>query len=74
MHADAVGVHSLLARYGRSLLRAVVDLGAVVDIEDVDNTAVLVNSVNDAISAAPGTVTASKRPEQRLANALRVDR
>ena len=46
----------------------------MVNIEDMDNTAALVDPVNDAISAAPGTVTASKRPEQRLADPLRVDR
>ena len=46
----------------------------MVNIEDMDNTAALVDPVNDAIGAAPGTVTASKRPEQRLADPLRVDR
>jgi hypothetical protein len=55
-------------------LRAVVDLRAVVNIEDVDNAAVLIDPVDDAIGAAPGTVTASERPEQRLADPLRVDR
>jgi len=54
-----------------SLLRTVVDLRPVVYIEDVDHAAVLVDSVDDAIGTAPGTVTASKR---RLADPMRVDR
>ena len=40
-----------------SLLRAVVDLRAVVNIENVDNAAVLVDQVDDAIGAAQGAVT-----------------
>jgi hypothetical protein len=55
-------------------LRAVVDLRAVVNVEDVDNVAVLVDPVDDAIGAATGTVTASERTEQWLADPLRVDR
>jgi hypothetical protein len=39
----------------------------VVDVEDMDNAAILVDPVDDAIGASPGTVTASNRPEQRLA-------
>jgi hypothetical protein len=31
----------------------VVDLGAVVNIEDVDDAAVLIDPVNDAIGTAP---------------------
>jgi hypothetical protein len=31
----------------------------VVDVEDMDNAAVLVEPVDDAIGAAPGAVTAS---------------
>ena len=57
-----------------SLLRAVVNLRAVADVEDVDNAAVLVDPVDDAIGASPGTMTASERPEQRLAHPMRVDR
>jgi hypothetical protein len=53
-----------------SLLRAVADLRAVVDVEDVDNAAVLVDPIHDAIGTAP----ASKWPKQRLADPLRVDR
>jgi hypothetical protein len=73
MLAGAAGVHRLMARYRRSPLRAVVDLRAVVNIEDVDNAAVLIDPADDAIGAAPGAVTASKRPEQRLADPLGVD-
>ena len=72
--AGAVGVHRLIARYRRSLLRAVVDLRAVVNIEDMDNAAVLIDPVNDAIGAAPGAVTANEWPEQRLADPVGVDR
>ena len=57
-----------------SLLRAVVDLRAVIDIEDVDDAAVLVDPVDDAIGTAPGPVTASEWPEQRLADPVRIDR
>jgi hypothetical protein len=38
----------------------------VVNIKDVDHAAVLVDPVDDAIGAAPGPVTASKRPKQRV--------
>jgi hypothetical protein len=37
----------------------------VVNVEDVDNAAVLVDLADDAVGAAPGTVTAGERPEQR---------
>jgi hypothetical protein len=66
------------ARFGAgcwlSLLRSVVDRRAVVDVENVDNAAVLVDPVDDAIGAAQGAVTTGERPEQRLADPLRVDR
>jgi hypothetical protein len=51
----------------RSPLRAVVDLRAVVNIEDVDNVVVLIDPVDDAVSAAQGAMTVSERPEERLA-------
>ena len=60
------------SEYRPSQLRAVIDLQAVVNIEDVDHAAALVDPVNDAMGAAPGTVTACERPEQRLAYPLRV--
>ena len=43
-------------------MRAVVDLRAVINIEDVDNAAVLVDAVDDAIGAAPRAVTAGEWP------------
>jgi hypothetical protein len=52
----------------------VVDLRTVVDIEDVDDAAVLVDPVGDAIGTAPGPVAASERAEEWLANPVRVDR
>lgn len=67
------GVHRIMARYRRSPLWAVVDLGAVVNVEDVDNAAVLVDPVDDAIRAAPGTMATGERPKQRLANPIRID-
>ena len=51
-----------------------VDLRAVVNIEDVDNAGVLVDPIDGAVGAAPGTVTASERPEPRLADPVRVNR
>ena len=45
-----------------------------VDIEDVDNAAVLVDLVDGAVGTAPGAMTASERPEQRLADSVRVAR
>src|SRR6266516_6307909 len=62
------------SNHGQSPLRAVVDLRAVVNIEDVDNAAVLVDPVDDAIGATPGAVTTGERPEQGLADPMRVDR
>src|SRR5215510_4824323 len=58
----------------RSPLRAVVDLGTVVNVEDMDHAAVLVDPVDDAIGAAPGTVATGERPEQRLANPVTIVR
>ncbi len=69
-HAGTGALPSL----GRSSLRAVIDLRAMVNIEDVDNTVILVDPVDNAISAAPGAVTASERPKKRLADPVRVDR
>jgi hypothetical protein len=55
-------------------MRAMVDLRAVVDIKDVYLMAGFVDPVDDAIGAAAGAVTSGERPEQRLADAMRVDR
>jgi hypothetical protein len=60
---------------GEVLLRAAVDVEAVVNVEDVDNSAALVDPVDDAICAAPGAMAASsERPEQRSADTVRVAR
>ena len=48
-----------------------VDLRAAVNIEDVDKVLALVDPVDNAVIAAPGTVTASERPEKRLADPVR---
>jgi hypothetical protein len=53
-------------------LGAVVNVRAVVDVEDVNNSIALVDPVDDAICAAPCAVAASQRPEQRFADPVRV--
>src|SRR6516162_8605078 len=68
------GAHCVLARYRRSPLWAMVDLGAVVNVEDVDNAAVLVDPVDDAITAAPGAMATGERSKQRLADPMRIGR
>ena len=57
-----------------SLLWPVVDLRAMIDVENVNDAAVLVDPVDDAIGAAPGPMTTGQRPDQRLADPVRVDR
>ena len=44
----------------------------MVNVENVDNAVVLVDPVDGAIGAAQGAVTTGERPEQRLADPLRV--
>jgi hypothetical protein len=56
-----------------SAIRAVVDVSAVVDVENVDGTGAFVDAVHDPVGSAPGTVTAGERPEQWLAHTVRVD-
>jgi hypothetical protein len=51
-----------------------VDLQAVLDVENVNDAAALVDPVDDAIGAAPRTVTTGKWPEERLIYTVRVDR
>jgi hypothetical protein len=51
----------------------VVDLSAVVDVEDMDGAGVLLDPVDDPVGAAPGSVTARQRPEQRSSDTARVD-
>jgi len=53
-------------------VRAVVNVRAVINIKDVDNSANFVDPVDDPICAAPSSVTASERPEQRFADPVRV--
>ena len=52
-----------VGRVVRSPLLAVVDLRAMVNIEDVNHAAALVDPVNDAIGPAPGNVTTDQGPE-----------
>ena len=51
-----------------------VDLGAVVDVEDVDGASFLLDPVDDSVGAAPGSVTACDGAEQRFTDAVRIDR
>lgn len=46
----------------------------MVNIEDVHYAAAFIDPVDHAIGATPGAVTAGERPEQRLADPIRVDR
>jgi hypothetical protein len=50
-----------------------VDLGAVVDVEDLDRSGVFLDSIDNPVCAAPCSVAASQRAEQRLTDAVRVD-
>jgi len=50
-----------------------VDLGAVVNVEDMDGAAIFVDPVDDPVGAAAGSVTACERAEQRFADAVRGD-
>lgn len=50
-----------------------VDLRAVVDVEDVDGAIGLVDPVDDPVGAAAGSVTSCEGAEQRFADAVRVD-
>ena len=46
-----------------SRARAVVDVGAVVDVEDVHGAGVLLDPVHDPVGAAAGAVAAGQRTE-----------
>ena len=71
--AQRCGLCLLISWDPGSAIRAVVDVSAMVDVEDVDGTGAFVDAVHDPVSSAPGTVTAGERPEQWLAHTVRVD-
>jgi hypothetical protein len=48
--------------YRWSRLRAVANLPAVLNVEDVCDAAALIDQVDDAIGAAPGSVASGERP------------
>jgi hypothetical protein len=50
-----------------------VDPGALVDVEDVDGAVVFVDSVDNPVGAASGSMAAGQGAEQRLADAVRAD-
>jgi hypothetical protein len=52
----------------------VVDHREVVYIRDMDNMAVLVDPIHDAVGAASGPMTAIQRLQQRFADPEKVDR
>lgn len=49
-----------------------IDVGAVVDVEDLHTASVLVDAVDDAVGAPTSTVAAGQRAGQRLSDSLRV--
>lgn len=51
-----------------------VDLGSVVDVEDVHGVRVFLDAVDDPVRSPAGSVAAGQGPEQRFAYAVRVDR
>jgi hypothetical protein len=53
-------------------LRTVVDIGAVVDVEDVHGAAVLIYPVDDPVGSATGPKATGERAEKRLAYPVRV--
>src|SRR5580704_7174105 len=57
-----------------SAVCAVVDLGSVVDVEDVNGARVLLDAVDDPVGSPTGSVAAGQWPEQRFAYPVRVDR
>jgi hypothetical protein len=46
----------------------------MINVEDVNGTTAFVDPVNDPVCTAPGAMAASQRAEQRLADAVRIDR
>jgi len=56
----------------RSGLRAVVNLGAMVNVEHVNDAGFLIDPVDDPVGTTPGTVATGERTEQWLADAMRV--
>jgi hypothetical protein len=55
------------ARFWRSSLGTVVDIGAVVDVENVHGAGALIYPIHDAVGSATSTMAASERAEKRLA-------
>src|SRR5260370_27831461 len=52
---------------------AAVDVGAVVDVEDVHGAGVFVDAVDEPVGSAPGAVAAGEGGEQRLADTVWAD-
>lgn len=50
-----------------------VNVAATIDVKNMDGTGGFIDAVHDPVGAAPRTVTAGQRAEQRLANTLRID-
>jgi hypothetical protein len=55
-------------------VRAVVDLGAVIDVKDVNCERVFLDAVDDPVGPPAGSVAAGQGPEQWFAYTVRVDR
>ena len=52
-------------------VRAVVDVAAVINVEDMDDAGGFVDAVHDPVGATQGSVAAGQRAEQGLADAVR---
>ena len=50
-----------------------VNVAAMIDVEDMHDAGGFIDAVYDSVGAAPRTVTACERAEQRLADTLRID-
>ena len=55
-------------------VRLMVNVAAVIDVEDVDDAGGFIDAVHDPVGATPGAVTSDQRTEQRLADTLRIHR
>ena len=51
-----------------------VDVGAMIDVENVHGARILLDPVDDPVGTAPRSVAAGQGPEQRLADPVWVDR
>jgi hypothetical protein len=72
-HAAGITAKATSKIFGREVC-AMVDLGSVIDIEDVHGARVFFDAVDDPVGCRPGSVTAGQGPEKWSAYTVRVDR